>query len=292
MSHYNGKHRTRSDAYLKAGRLIALVTVAALTVAAGSVGAASTRSDPKVSDPGTVALASLTNTGPPASLFRNPGRFTSRSRARVGLQPQNLVEVGQTASVLDGLERPGTWQRREDLRVATAEAITEKARVAKAAREAAKAAQTAKAAKAAKAAKEAAKARADAAHILAVEAAVDAERARVVLLNRTNVPSTAATVAAKTWAAAELTRMGYEPEQFTCLDLLWARESGWNPLADNPTSTAYGIPQALPGTKMAAAGADWLTNPKTQITWGLGYIKARYDNPCRAWEHSESENWY
>ena len=86
--------------------------------------------------------------------------------------------------------------------------------------------------------------------------------------------------------------MGYEPEQFPCLDRLWTRESGWNPRADNPTSTAYGIPQSLPGDKMASAGADWLTNPKTQITWGLGYIKARYVNPCRAWAHSERVNWY
>jgi hypothetical protein len=86
--------------------------------------------------------------------------------------------------------------------------------------------------------------------------------------------------------------MGYEPEQFICLDQLWTRESGWNPFADNPTSTAYGIPQSLPGTKMASAGADWRTNPRTQIRWGLGYIKARYVNPCRAWAHSESDNWY
>ena len=86
--------------------------------------------------------------------------------------------------------------------------------------------------------------------------------------------------------------MGYEPVQLTCLDRLWTRESGWNPRADNPNSTAYGIPQSLPGSKMASAGADWRTNPKTQMTWGLRYIKARYGDPCHAWAHSEAVNWY
>ena len=70
------------------------------------------------------------------------------------------------------------------------------------------------------------------------------------------------------------------------------RESGWNPFADNPTSSAYGIPQALPGSKMASAGADWATNPVTQIRWGLGYIRDRYGSPCGAWAHSEANGWY
>ena len=85
---------------------------------------------------------------------------------------------------------------------------------------------------------------------------------------------------------------GFSSDQFGCLDSLWTRESGWNPSADNPTSSAYGIPQALPGSKMASAGADWATNPVTQITWGLGYIRDRYGSPCGAWAHSESVGWY
>jgi hypothetical protein len=167
--------------------------------------------------------------------------------------------------------------------------------VAAEAAKAAKAAQAARnaAAHAAKAARDAKKARAVSARIQAVEAAMDVKRARLAFLRRASPgPSSAATAAAKAWADAELTRMGYEPEQFACLDRLWTRESGWNPRADNPASTAYGIPQSLPGAKMASAGADWLTNPKTQITWGLGYIKTRYVNPCRAWAHSERVNWY
>lgn len=62
--------------------------------------------------------------------------------------------------------------------------------------------------------------------------------------------------------------------------------------ADNPSSSAYGIPQALPGRKMSSAGADWRTNPATQISWGLGYIANRYGTPCAAWSHSRSHNWY
>jgi hypothetical protein len=85
---------------------------------------------------------------------------------------------------------------------------------------------------------------------------------------------------------------GWSASQFSCLRSLWERESNWNPRADNPASSAYGIPQALPGPKMASAGPDWRTNPVTQIKWGLGYIADRYGTPCGAWAHSESHNWY
>ena len=84
---------------------------------------------------------------------------------------------------------------------------------------------------------------------------------------------------------------GWTGEQWTCLDLLFQRESGWNPYAANP-SGAYGIPQALPGSKMATVADDWRTNPATQITWGLNYIAGRYGTPCGAWGHSESAGWY
>jgi hypothetical protein len=93
-------------------------------------------------------------------------------------------------------------------------------------------------------------------------------------------------------ARALLGEFGFGADQFGCLDSLWTRESGWNPSADNPSSSAYGIPQALPGSKMASAGADWATNPATQIKWGLGYIQDRYGSPCGAWAHSESAGFY
>lgn len=85
---------------------------------------------------------------------------------------------------------------------------------------------------------------------------------------------------------------GWGADQFSCLDSLWTKESGWKHTADNPTSSAYGIPQALPGSKMASAGSDWETNPVTQITWGLGYIADVYGSPCAAWSHSQAVNWY
>ena len=96
----------------------------------------------------------------------------------------------------------------------------------------------------------------------------------------------------RTIAQVLLPQFGFGSDQFSCLDALWTKESGWNVSADNPTSSAYGIPQALPGTKMATAGADWADNPVTQIRWGLGYIRASYGTPCGAWAHSQSYNWY
>jgi hypothetical protein len=73
---------------------------------------------------------------------------------------------------------------------------------------------------------------------------------------------------------------------------LWNHESHWNVHAGNPSSGAYGIPQALPGTKMASAGPNWHDDARTQIKWGLGYIKSRYSTPCGAWGHFQSSNWY
>ena len=93
-------------------------------------------------------------------------------------------------------------------------------------------------------------------------------------------------------ARAMVGEHGWGEEQFGCLDRLWTRESNWNHRAENPSSGAYGIPQALPGDKMASAGGDWRTNPLTQIEWGLGYIRDVYGSPCGAWAHSESAGWY
>jgi len=89
-----------------------------------------------------------------------------------------------------------------------------------------------------------------------------------------------------------VTARGWGSSEFDCLVALWNRESHWNVYSLNTSSGAYGIPQALPGSKMASAGADWATNPATQITWGLGYITARYGTPCGAWNHSQATNWY
>jgi hypothetical protein len=93
-------------------------------------------------------------------------------------------------------------------------------------------------------------------------------------------------------AEGMLASYGWSSSQFTCLDSLWNVESGWNVTASNPSSGAYGIPQALPGSKMASAGPDWQTDATTQIRWGLGYIQAEYGSPCGAWDHEEADGWY
>lgn len=92
-------------------------------------------------------------------------------------------------------------------------------------------------------------------------------------------------------AAGILSEFGYGADQLGCLVELWGHESGWRTNAGNP-SGAYGIPQALPGSKMASVGDDWETNPATQIRWGLGYISGRYGSPCNAWDSFQNKGWY
>jgi resuscitation-promoting factor RpfB len=92
-------------------------------------------------------------------------------------------------------------------------------------------------------------------------------------------------------AAGMVSARGWGSDQFSCLVSLWNKESGWRTNAYN-SSGAYGIPQALPGSKMASAGGDWQTSASTQISWGLGYIASVYGNPCSAWAHSQATNWY
>lgn len=90
-----------------------------------------------------------------------------------------------------------------------------------------------------------------------------------------------------------LPSFGFTPQstEYSCLNNIWTRESAWRWNAEN-ASGAYGIPQALPGDKMASAGADWQTNPTTQIKWGLGYIKERYGTPCNAWSFWQANGFY
>jgi transglycosylase-like protein with SLT domain len=112
-------------------------------------------------------------------------------------------------------------------------------------------------------------------------------KGRIVLLAYTVARSPSA---ARRIARAMLPAFGWAA-QFRYLDRLWQRESGWNCYASNP-SGAYGIPQALPGSKMASAGPNWRSNPATQIRWGLRYIRGRYGSPRRAWNHEVAYGWY
>jgi hypothetical protein len=93
-------------------------------------------------------------------------------------------------------------------------------------------------------------------------------------------------------AQAMLGSFGWSGSQFSCLEPLWAQESGWSVTAYNAGTGAYGIPQALPGSRMASAGADWQTDAATQIKWGLEYIQSTYGSPCAAWAHEEATGWY
>lgn len=130
----------------------------------------------------------------------------------------------------------------------------------------------------------------------AAAAAAEAAAAKPAAASVSSSPTYAAsgTSAGEAQATARgmLAGYGWGDDQFGCLVSLWDRESGWNYQSYNSSSGAAGIPQALPGSKMASAGADWQTNPATQIAWGLGYIAGRYGNPCGAWAHSESNGWY
>ena len=122
--------------------------------------------------------------------------------------------------------------------------------------------------------------------------------AKQVAVQQTASQSPAATTAPaasgspQSIAAAMLGSFGWSSSQMSCLQPLWAGESGWSVTASNPSTGAYGIPQAMPGSKMASAGPDWQTNAATQIRWGLGYIKSTYGSPCAAWSHEQSAGWY
>jgi hypothetical protein len=89
-----------------------------------------------------------------------------------------------------------------------------------------------------------------------------------------------------------ITKYGWCGQEYSCLVTMWNHESGWRANAHNPYSGAHGIPQSLPGSKMASAGKDWRTNPATQIAWGLRYIHKRYGTPCGAWGFWRNHHWY
>lgn len=135
-------------------------------------------------------------------------------------------------------------------------------------------------------AKVAAAAAAAAAQKAAAERAAAAEAARKQAA--ANTPAGAKATASSLAAS----QYGWGADQFQCLDNLWTKESGWNYQAVNANGGATGIPQALPGSKMATIAADWRTNATTQITWGLQYISQSYGTPCAAWAHSQASNFY
>jgi Transglycosylase SLT domain len=149
-----------------------------------------------------------------------------------------------------------------------------------------------KAAKA-KAAAERAKARAEALKEAAERAEAEAEAAaarRKAMANRGYLPGT--TDPRDIARQILQNKYGYGAGQFACFDNIISRESRWNMHATNPSSGAYGLPQALPGSKMASIASDWRTNPATQIIWGVEYMDNRYGSPCEAWSFWQAHSWY
>lgn len=124
--------------------------------------------------------------------------------------------------------------------------------------------------------------------------------ARIEAEKKASQANANAIIASSTQTAAELQNYahslvlsyGWTEDDFLALVNLWNRESGWRVNAGNASSGAYGIPQALPGSKMASEGADWATNGETQIRWGLKYIAGRYGSPSNAWNNFLSKGWY
>ncbi|TGA93779.1 transglycosylase SLT domain-containing protein [Streptomyces sp. MZ04] len=102
----------------------------------------------------------------------------------------------------------------------------------------------------------------------------------------------AAPAAAPSSAQAIAKKMIPDPAQYQAFSKIVEHESGWNHTATNSSSGAYGLVQALPGSKMASAGADWKTNPETQIKWGLDYMNDRYGSPAGAWDFWQANGWY
>lgn len=211
--------------------------------------------------------------------------------ALVATQPAdadaNMTAFGVTAQELNRLQQEkkaeateayAVWKAEQDRIAAEAAAAAEAARVA------------AEAEAARVAAEAAAKAQAEAD---AKRAAASQKSSRASA--RTAPPAAAGPVASGSPREIGLQMVlarGWSEAQFACLDKLYMKESGWNPNAHNRSSGAHGIPQALPGSKMASHGSDWQTNPATQIAWGLDYIAGRYGDPCGAWSHSQAKNWY
>ncbi|MEV4424737.1 transglycosylase SLT domain-containing protein [Streptomyces sp. R-07] len=113
--------------------------------------------------------------------------------------------------------------------------------------------------------------------------------------NRSSVRDATSFAAQGSYSIAEVKAMARQmmpSDQFSCFSNIVDHESGWNYRATNASSGAYGLVQALPGYKMASAGADWQTNPATQIKWGLNYMDSRYGSPCGAWSFWQANRWY
>jgi colicin import membrane protein len=254
------------------GRRAAVVaTACAVLVGVGAAGQAADQAAPSAAEP--------------AAATADAGQTLSFDKTLISALP-----APSSASVAPQSSSQAAAAKAAAAKAATAKAAATKAAAAKAA--AAKtAAANAAAAKTAAAANAAAVAKANAAQAAAAKAA--AAKAAAVAKAKAAAPAALNDPAgAQAYAASKLGSFGWAADQMQCLKRLWTKESEWRTTATNASSGAYGIVQSLPAEKMATAGADYRTNYRTQINWGLDYIKERYESPCGALNWHLAHNWY
>lgn len=208
----------------------------------------------------------------------------SSSTAAAGTTDAYLTSVSANAAALQAGHPAGGSSSQQAL-------ILSKTRAMQAEHQQEVAVEKAAAAKAAHAKAEARAAKAAHARAVAKADAAKAAKARAAANAAVRTQAVTMSGSPKQIAQQMLSQHGWGG-QFSCLNSLWAHESGWSVTAENSSSGAYGIPQALPGSQMATAGGDWRTNAATQIKWGLTYIQDRYGSPCGAWAHEQSAGWY
>ena len=242
-------------------RAAVLTTAAAVLVGVGAAGQAADQAAPSAA--------------PTAAATADAGQTLSFDKTLISALP-----APSAASIA-----PQSSSQAAAAKAATVKAAAAKAAAAKTAAAKAAAAKTAAAANAAAVAKANA-AQAAAAKAAAVKAAAKA-KAKAAAPVALNDPA-----GAQAYAASKLGSFGWSADQMQCLKRLWTKESEWRTTATNASSGAYGIVQSLPAEKMATAGADYRTNYRTQINWGLDYIKERYDSPCGALNWHLAHNWY
>ncbi|HYI52216.1 MAG TPA: phospholipase [Microbacterium sp.] len=300
MLHAQDSRRARRAARTRRTRTIGTVVAISLLAVAGLGATAPAFAVQTAATPGTAAVAVI---GPDAetlheisddaqsSLDAARDALTVAARVTADIAAAGL-DVGvpdttiDTAHLRDGIDRLSAFDIMPALLLSgiTADTVSETRQVLA---HAERLRDGLAAAEAQKAAEEAA---AQAAAEAAAQAQRDAEAAAAaaVALANANTPEGAQATARQLASGS----YGWGEGEFSCLMSLWTKESGWNYQAYNDSSGATGIPQALPGSKMASAGSDWQTNATTQIAWGLDYISAVYGSPCSAWGHSQATDWY
>ena len=259
-----GSRRAPGPAKTPVVRLAGLATAMTISVIGTAVAFGPSAAAPLAADTATATLAVAGTTVQPSP--GGPVRELGLSRS-LGASGRLTAEVLDDTGAAYRAERTQARVERK--------AAREKARKIEARKQAKAEAAARAAAREAAAQRAAEEAAARAAEEAALEAALN---------------TTAGTL--RDMARREMLAFGYGPEQWPALDALVMRESGWRVTAQNPSSGAYGLPQALPGEKMATEGADWRTNPVTQIRWMLKYVQSRYGSPQNALAHSDRVGWY